>query len=674
MNYRAVSIIVAVLMLGLTFNLFAQVVNIPDPALDRLIRQKLRIRSDRPITQDDMLNLRGVLEAGGNIGITDITGLEYAKNLTILSLHKNPISDISPMSGMTGLTGFNLWGCQIEDLTPLRHLLHLTGAILGNNRITKLEPLSGLTNISFLDMGSNRISDVNPLSSLHNLVHLELDRNQIVDYSPLANLTNLQVLFIYNNPGTDFVPLHALSLTEFRYDEVCDMPPLFTLEDRIKDRSYPSVLMAWNDVVGQDHLSPLERGMLHDLWFSPNFGLIWDTTQAMPQPEQATQLADTSGTSFEIRRNAQQFNPDTIALLSLRIHGRRSDKAFPLDSPFWLRDDNGQIVRDGIGRPYTNFFVPELQNLIVNRILAIERCGVYDGVFLDGFDHNGTGFGGRSFYNASDEEIMRVWENIFEAVRARTRNDFLILINANQSKPTRFAKYVNGVFMESGKDHPGGYTRDWIKVHEDALTWAENNLREPRINCLYGEGMSIEPPDGPNNLRWMRMFTTLSLTHSDGYVLYTDGMRDFITREEPFLFPHHQHIWYDFWEVDLGQPVGPKATLYDPDTPGLFIREFTNGWAVYNRSGKAQLIEFSDKVSSVTSGLTVARHAVADLDGDMFLKVETKSPADVNGDGTVNILDLTLVAQGFGTGDLTADVNGDGVVNVFDLVFVANQF
>ena len=674
MNFRQRLALHLLLYMAVCSAAFAQVVNVPDPALDRLIRQKLRIRSDRPITRDDMLNLRGSFKAGGNIGITDITGLEYAKNLSTLSLHHNPISDIRPMSGMTGLTGFNLWGCKIEDLTPLRHLPNLTGAILGNNRITNLEPLSGLTNITFLDMDSNRISDIRPLSTLHNLVRLELDGNQIVDYSPLANLTNLQVLWIHNNLGDDFSPLNALNPTEFRYDEVCDMPPLFPIEDRIKNRSYPSVFRAWSDVVGQDHLSPLERGMLHDLWFSPKFDIEWDITSNMPQPEQATQLADTSGLSFELRRDAQQFNPDTIAIREIYIHQRSTDKAFSLESPFWLRDNNGQIVRNGIGQPYTNFFVPELQKLIVDRIVAIERCGAYDGVMLDGFSHNGTGFGGRSFYDASDEEIMQVWEKIFEDVRAQTRDDFLILINANDTKPTRFTKYVNGVFMESFKDHPGGYTRDWVIKLENVLTWAENNLREPRINCLYGEGMSIEPPDGPNNLRWMRMFTTLSLTHSDGYVLYTDGVRDFITREEPFLFPHHQHIWYDFWEVDLGQPVGPKATLYDPDTPGVFIREFTNGWAVYNRSGKAQQIEFPEKVSSVTSGLTVANHAVLDLDGDMFLKIETKNPADVNADGIVNILDLILVAQGIGTGELTADVNEDGVVNVFDLVFVANQF
>ena len=668
MNYKVVSTIVAVLMLGLTINLFAQVVNIPDPALDRLIRQKLRIRSDRRITQDDMLNLRGVLEAGGNIGITDITGLEYAKNLLILSLHKNPISDIGPMSGMTGLEGFNLWGCKIEDLTPLRHLPNLTGGILGSNPISNLEPLSGLTNITFLDMDNNRISDLRPLSTLHNLVRLELDGNQIIDYGPLANLTSLRELWIHNNPGEDFSPLYALNLTEFRYDEVCDVPPLFPLEDRINNRSYPSVFMAWDDVVGQDHLSPLERGMLHDLWFSPDFGVEWDATPNMPQPEQATRLADTSGTSFEIRRNAQQFNPDTIAIRSILIHARGSDEAFPLDSPFWLRDSNGEIIKNSVGDPYTNFLLPDLQNLIVNRILAIERCGVYDGVMLDGFSHNGTGFGGRSFYNASDAEIMQAWENIFEAVRSQVRDDFLILINANDTKPTRYAKYVNGVFMEAFKDHPGGYTRDWVRKLEDVLTWAENNLREPHINCLQGEGMSIEPPDGPNNLQWMRMFTTLSLTHSNGYVLYTDGKRDLaVALEIPLL----AHLWYDFWNTDLGQPVGPKAQPYK-DTEGVFIREFTNGWAVYNRSGKAQVIEFSENVSSVTSGLSAAKHAVLDLNGDMFLR-SPRDPADVNNDGQINILDLVFVSRSFGTDNKNADVNGDGLVNILDLVLIANK-
>ena len=46
---------------------------------------------------------------------------------------------------------------------------------------------------------------------------------------------------------------------------------------------------------------------------------------------------------------------------------------------------------------------------------------------------------------------------------------------------------------------------------------------------------------------------------------------------------------------------------------------------------------------------------------------------DANGDGVVNVLDLSFVAARFGQEDQTAaDVNGDGVVNIQDLIVVAS--
>ena len=122
---------------------------------------------------------------------------------------------------------------------------------------------------------------------------------------------------------------------------------------------------------------------------------------------------------------------------------------------------------------------------------------------------------------------------------------------------------------------------------------------------------------------------------------------------------------------NLGKPIGQKAQLYQ-NIDGLFIRKFTNGWAVYNRSGKAQTtlpasaIPVSDRGNNAAS----QTHILPDLDGEIYLT--TRSFADVNGDGRVNVLDLVQVANSFGKS--TPDPNSDGVVNILDLVFVVQQF
>ena len=55
------------------------------------------------------------------------------------------------------------------------------------------------------------------------------------------------------------------------------------------------------------------------------------------------------------------------------------------------------------------------------------------------------------------------------------------------------------------------------------------------------------------------------------------------------------------------------------------------------------------------------------------------SASDVNADGTVNILDLTLIATYFGETPIgnqpsAPDVNKDGTVDILDLTLVASHF
>ena len=285
-------------------------------------------------------------------------------------------------------------------------------------------------------------------------------------------------------------------------------------------------------------------------------------------------------------------------------------------------------------------------------MVAVAKCGLIDGVMIDWWNEYGP-----VLANRGNEAEQRARDTILQRIRAAVRPDFLIIANGNRRRFPRGAPYINGSFMETGTDYPGGYTHEGLREIESTLLWLEKNMREPRVNCLEAWGVGNEPFDRLNNRRWMRVFTTMALTHSDGYVqISTLGLG-------------HDY-WYDFWDTNLGAPVGATVQTHG-GVEGLFIREFSNGWAVYNRSGSVQSVSLPGlgvPVSDRPEGGISATHQLPDLDGEMYLKIVV----DQNGDGRVNILDLILVAQGFGTP--SGDVNRDGVTNILDLTLVAQQF
>ena len=664
--YRRFFSLMIVLLIGINAASAEEEEWMPDPALRQAVREELSIPAHLALTPAHLQSLTNLTAV--DKGITDLTGLEHATNLKFLVLPRNRVQNIHPLVNLTELTFLDLEANAISDISSFAGLVHLEVLGLWGNQIVDVSPLTELVNLKDLSLADNQIEDISSLTTLTSLRELNVRTNSIVDFSPLTQLTSIEVLEADGNPGSVAV--------------ACELPrPSIT--PRITDREYPSVFGSWSHVSNRPSILPTlpwlsedEPIAYFDLYFCcPNtLGLRLKNTKF------GTHLVGDFQRAKERRDALLAFNPNAVLLVTVEYF-TVSANVYSEDSvlqDLWLRDETGNRIVDSWGDALLDFTLPETQKWAIDQAKAIAACGLFDGIF---FDHWSEGRRLREIRSLEAEHLAR--DNILQSIRDAVADDFLIMVNTNEDKIPRWAEYVNGTYMETyptleipfseitdvDKQYRNlGYSRESLPRIEETLIWSEKNLREPRINGLTGFGIEGEPLDSPQNQQWMRIFTTLGLTHSDGYVEY--HFRLFSLSITPGGGTPTVH-WFPFYDADLGRPIGEKGQTYE-GIDGLFIREFTNGWAVYNRSGEPQEISLPIQTPSVESRITSRTHTLSDLDGEIYLKQETEPSPDVNGDGTVNILDLVLVANAFGEAE--PDLNSDGVVNILDLVIVANAF
>ncbi len=132
-------ILLLVVLLGACAAPATETVTFADENLEAGIRAALGKPAGEAITPAELAGLTA-LDARMR-GITDLSGIEYCINLTVLGLMGNQISDLSPLASLTNLTYLNL----------------------GANQISVLSPLASLTNLTWLYLRANRISDISPL-------------------------------------------------------------------------------------------------------------------------------------------------------------------------------------------------------------------------------------------------------------------------------------------------------------------------------------------------------------------------------------------------------------------------------------------------------------------------------------------------------------------------------
>ena len=361
-----------------------------------------------------------------------------------------------------------------------------------------------------------------------------------------------------------------------------------SVEARIADRSFPSVFQAWNPADNLGEEDEIVTAARHDLIFhgAGFFGLTW----ANDNPGLAVAFKDGSmEQGLKKRRALLKLNPNIILVMEIRY--RDAKRGFlPENHEWWKRDKNGKLVRgwEEGGYIQLDFSNPDYRAHVAQRAAAAVNSGVVDGIMLD-------------WWHDDADHLSLV-----KALRNRIGNEALILVNANDRTTPKTAPFINGYFMECYRSRT---VEDWKRIAE-TLTWAEKNLRPPRINCLetwYRTSRADE------NL--MRATTALSLVLSDGYCLFSDP--------NPLDTPDHLHNWYPFWERTLGRALAPCVTRSD----GAITREFTQGTAVYNPMGnKTATITFQEMRISRATGKRGFVHTVGVCDGDLFLEDDAARP------------------------------------------------
>ena len=668
-------------------------VYIPDPNLRAAIAEALGKSINAPITVEEMGGLKELDMRRSDI--RDLTGIQFATNLSRLFLWDNQISDLSPLAGLTELR--ELWtdGNPLSDISPVRGLANLTHLEISSNQVSDISPVRGLTNLIHLEFNATLVSDLSPVKGLISLIHLEFDdtpvvdlspvkglinldrlefsQTEVTDMSPLAGMVNLKIIIVWGTPISDLSPLAGLTGLE-RLD-ICgavlsDLSPLAGLA------GLKELYLAGN---GISDISPIARLTgLERLSFHSN-----DISDISP----LAGLTNLKWLGID-DNNISDFSP----LARLRENTKidwQSNPGFPRGGPKiegpWLwafipgvrLDSGADLLAQASGGAVTEVGV-STQGATLGKSVGVEewtadKLPPTGGNNLDDMLKrelpDGVIYGTVSLYSPREqgtalyvggEHGLKVWLNgalIHQDFRRLRNNDYsnFLPVTLQQGKNvllvavvTRFRSHDNNAFFgfEPGTEYTLGsgigYAFSKTPIHlGDTFTF---DVRADNVTDLAGWQFDIA--FNPAILE--------AIDVAEGDFLKTDGGATF------------------FQSGNIDNTAG-KIT----DLKSALLSD-------HGVSGSGSLLEVRFKAKSDgETEVALGNFQFGSFTGEnipagphkITLTVEERlAIGDVNRDGVVSILDLILVARQLGKSvpaNSPVDINGDGVVNIFDLTLVA---
>ena len=303
-------------------NIVAQPVDILDFNLRAAIENALGVASGATIVEPEM-EILTVLEAL-NANITDLTGLEYATNLTALELGSNSISDISPLAALNNLIDLGLRDNTISDLSSL----------VAN---------TGLGNGDFVDVSENPLND----ASINTHIPALQSRGATVEAEDLKPTTSEYTLSIPAGISLIHIPLRVTEV-DGREQTIGLISDLY---DALGGVSKVNFLITY-DTISKDWYSyfvPSDKGGPADSGLGGDTGIIVGLRTPVSVHLRGTALGTNGNSSINL---GQGLNVVGLPLNDSRIN--RVSDLFTLDGiggnvPVIILTDGGEFKL--VGRP-----------------------------------------------------------------------------------------------------------------------------------------------------------------------------------------------------------------------------------------------------------------------------------------------------------------------------------
>ncbi len=679
------------------------------------------------------------LDLDGN-AISDISAVAGLTNLTFLDIWSTPISDISPVADLTNLTTLGLGYNNISDISPVVGLTNLTGLYLLGNHITDISYLSDLTNLKTLWLQNNWISDLSSLvtnTGLGSGDTVNVRQNRLSDQSLYTYIPALQSRGV-TVEFDDHAPFRSVPFDVTNIPEPVPPPPVvrdfFQLDPYyqqwINVRGFPVLTSAevspyavkeaaWTIGHMIGHRPDVLRVMAER---TVRFSIVPHNKHTSDMPE-----SNTGRLSFfwDVRHRAVHCKGCPIA--STTEEALISKSASPIH-------EFGHLLQDwGL-----NGVDPTFNNGVTTLYDMAKAEGLYQGYYAGSTESEYWAEGVTSWFHDTnqkqhvaltrsalkkyDPRLAKLLTEVFgdgdwRYTRPATRTHLPHLQGFNPQEAPIYQRPPELLELEKQLLDPnsdgGG---KWVNLklfnpsalsHLKRLTTGRNRT-DFIFGNLTGTDLTLYTvnDDGKKTVRYYS--TTDDFMALDTYVgaiwLIQDhtgkGIAVFRAEEEVgrvLITPTTVFITSGLSKVsgDNQTDVSSAVLVYplvvevrDEKLTGLegvsvtFTVTAGDGTlsvthTTTDENGRAESILTlgpnlginTVKVSATGIESTATFYAVSD----------TESPsmtADVNSDGSVNVLDLVVIASELGNAgtNLAVDVNGDGDVNVLDLILAAGMF